>query len=200
LADRFNAEDAQAGLNAAADLASKDRAAPEYVNPNLGAMRSGGTKQYTFNGQPLLRPYAHGGAKDTSQPRKEIGRGKTHAVLAKHNTQSRVLAKVPYRAVTDTDLQQARTDGRVMDELAQLLLSGGDETTRRMSQHFAIELLKDIQQADVLYAGGGWVHARGLLRQAGPASQRPAIGGGPRQGQGAVERRRMAVRQGLRAR
>jgi thiamine kinase-like enzyme len=154
--DRFDAEDALAGLNAVVDRSkgedyvggaelSSGRAVFDHVNPKLGAVRIGGNKQYTFEGRPLFRPYTHGGPKDTTQPLQEIGRGKFHVVYAKRNPQSPVLAKVPRHEVTNVDLQQARIDGRVMDALAQLLVSDDDQTTRTMSQHFAIELLKEIR-------------------------------------------------------
>jgi len=142
-------------LNPTATQVVAPAVAPDYVNPRLGStLLPNGQKQYTFRGQPVFDAYAHGGPKpqkSAGHERQKIGSGGSHVVEAKHNPASPVLRKKTQEVQMDPeDLQEVMADAEVGNDITQLLLRGDDET-RRMAQHFAIELLKEIRNGQPVF-------------------------------------------------
>jgi len=135
------------------DTIRTEASRPRYANPHLGAIKSEGFKQYTYRGLPVFDAYPHGAPKPdktAGQPRRKIGRGAHHIVEAKYNLDSPIYRKTPHQEFIRTDLSKVRDDAELMDQLAQVLL-GGDEQTRCMSQHFALELLKEVSNGQPVY-------------------------------------------------
>jgi hypothetical protein len=127
--------------------------APQYANPHLSAVKSDGLKQYLYRGKPLFRAYEHGVSKprkEAKEPRLQKGRGTFHVVEAKYNAASPVLRKTPHEKHVLTHLPDVMAHAEVMDELAQVLVAGDDET-RRMAQHFAVEVLKEIRRGQPVF-------------------------------------------------
>lgn len=112
----------------------------QYTNPKISARIEQGIKQYFFEGKPVFPAYEHGGPKGS---RHGLGRGTEHVVETRRNPNSTVLRKVPRDASGDSDHAPLMLKAQVMDDLAEVLL-GGDDETRRMAPHFAIELLSKI--------------------------------------------------------
>jgi hypothetical protein len=124
---------------------------PVYVNPHLGAITAAGTKQYTYRGTPLFEPYPHGGDKPSqATPRREIGSGFFHTVQAKRNPHAPFHRKVAHERNYRTELPGVLGDIDRLDRLAQVLLAPDDET-RRMSEHFALELLKEVRDGQPVF-------------------------------------------------
>jgi len=94
----------------------------------------------------MFGAYAHGGPKpDESTPRPTVAAGTFHEVEAKRNAHSPVLRKVAKEQQGPEALARVMINAARMDRLAQVLLAGDDET-RRMSQHFALEVLKEVRE------------------------------------------------------
>ncbi len=145
------------GTAANQGTATTDPPAPaagtDYANSKLSSRVSEGTKQYLFEGQPVFPPYPHGAAKpekEEGEPRSELGRGKFYVVTERYNENASVYRKVPHNDYVATDIEKAIEAGRVMDEVARVLL-GSDADTQRMAQHFAIELLKKVRNGQPVF-------------------------------------------------
>jgi serine/threonine protein kinase len=124
-----------------------------YVNAKLSSRISEGMKQYFFEGKPVFPAYAHGASKPEKEeglPRMEVGRGKSHVVTERYNESASVYRKEPHNDYLETDLEKVIAAGKVMDDVARVLLSS-DPETQRMSQHFAIELLKEVRDGQPVF-------------------------------------------------